>query len=108
MAEQLSLTSASSVTIDQHGPLTPTEKWHRFVVANPHAQPAIVHCCIQLLEQGKRATIAVVWEELRARVHTRGDVYRWDNSLRAPAAAWLRERHPSLARDMRTRRDRRG
>jgi len=104
--EQLTIESASDVTADPSS-LTPQQKWDRFVATNPHAKSAIVHCCIQLLEQGRRATIAVVWEELRYRVHTSGDPYRWDNSLRAPAAAWLRVRHPGLARHMRTRKARR-
>ncbi len=103
MTEQLTIEQASEVHVDRTA-LTPQQRWQRFVVDNPHAKPAIVHACIQLLEQDRRATIAVVWEELRSRVHTRGDVYRWDNTLRAPAAAWLREQHPGLARHMRTRR----
>lgn len=102
MAEQLTLDQADEVGVDP-ARLTPAEKWDRFVTANPHAKAAIVDTVRQLHRAGRRATVAVVWEELRGRVHTRGDVYRWDNSLRAPAAAWLRHEHPGLARHMRTR-----
>jgi hypothetical protein len=105
MAEQLTFDQATEVPVDPSR-ATPAERWDRFVTVNPHAKAAIVDCARQLDAQGRRVTIAVVWEELRGRVHTRGDVYRWDNSLRAPCAAWLRQEHPGLARHMRTRKGR--
>jgi hypothetical protein len=105
-AEQLALDATQRPPAT--APRTPTEKWDAFVRANPHAKPAIVATTRALLAGGHRATANVVWEELRRRVHTSGDPYRWDNSLRAPMAAWMRDAHPDLARYMRTRRDRRG
>lgn len=107
-AEQLALDAAPTVHLDGRPPATPQQKWARFAADNPHARHEIRRTTRQLLDQDVAATIAVVWEELRYRVHTDGDPYRWDNSLRAPAAAWLRDRHPDLAVHMRTRRDRRG
>lgn len=107
MVEQLTIGSQPAVDVDQ-GRGTPQQRWERFVAANPHAKAEIVATTRQLLRQGVRATIAVVWEELRYRVRTGGEPYRWDNSLRAPAAQWMREEWPDLARHMRTRGDRRG
>lgn len=104
--EQLDIYSVPTVVPDVR-PRTPQQKWEAFVTANPHAKPAIVDCCEQLHDQGLRVTIAVVWEELRTRVRTSGELYRWDNSLRAPAAAWLRDDYPDLAVHMRTRKARR-
>lgn len=108
VAEQLALDAAPTIHPDPQRPRTPAEKWRRFCHDNPHARAEIVRTTSALLDQGVVATIAVVWEELRYRVRTDGDPYRWDNSLRAPAAAWLRDAHPHLAVHMRTRRDRRG
>lgn len=105
MIEQLSLEQAASAPVDRRR-LTPKQRWERFCHDNPHAQGEIVLTTAALIEQGVRATIAVVWEELRTRIRTNGDPYRWDNSLRAPAAAWLRDEWPELAGHMRTRRSR--
>lgn len=109
------MTGARQLTIDgqlariDRTALPVEDRWRAFVSENPHAQPEIVATCRQLHDQGvARVTIAVVWEELRTRVRTNGHPYRWDNSLRAPAAAWLRLMHPDLAVHMRTRRSSRG
>ena len=106
MAEQLALDSAPVVDIPWTR-LSPQEKWELFLHRHPWALDEIVRTTKALLDQGVRATIAVVWEELRGRVRTEGEPYRWDNSLRAPCAALLRELYPDVAVHMRTRKDRR-
>ena len=105
-SEQLTLDAQPEVDVPGRG--TPQQRWDRFVAANPHILTELVDTARQLTGMGKRATIARCWEEMRERVWTTGDVWRLDNSLRAPAAAWMRDRHPDLAIHMRTRRDRRG
>jgi len=50
-------------------------------------------------------TVHTIWIDGTAD-HQNG-VHDIEDSLRAPCAAWLRETNPVLARDMRTRKDRR-
>lgn len=100
MAEQLTLDQAGQVPTV---PVTPDEKWAKACVDNPHLKSAIVDCARQLAGQGRRVTVAVLWEELRTRIHTVGDVYRMNNTWRAPAARWLKATHPDLAVDMKLR-----
>jgi len=101
--EQLTIDAQPTVDLPRTA-LTPQQRWERFVAANPHIKAELVATSRQLIDLGKRATIARCWEEMRERVHTSGSEWRLDNSLRAPAAAWMRDRHPGLARHMRTRR----
>lgn len=105
--EQLSLDSAPVVPRVPDRPRTPQQKWDAFIDQHPWALDEIVRVTRELLDSGVRATIAVVWEELRYRFRTDGAPYRWDNSLRAPCAAQLRDEFPDVATHMRTRKDRR-
>lgn len=84
--------------------LPPDEQWQWAVRDNPHLPDAIADTARQLIGQGRRATMNVIAEELRERLRTVGDVYRFNNTWRAPAGAWLKTAHPELAGDIRTRR----
>ena len=105
-SEQLTLDAQPDVDVPGRG--TPTDQWRRACAMNPGLRAAFADTARQLLDQGRRATANVVAEELRSRFYTVGDEHRFNNTWRSVAAAELRDTNPSLARDMRTRRDRRG
>lgn len=105
--EQLDIYTQPHVAVQPAGRGTPQQRWDAFVAANPTIRRELVATTRQLIDAGKRATIARCWEEMRERVWTTGSEWRLDNSMRAPAAAWLRDTHPDLAVNMRTRRARR-
>lgn len=102
MAEQLTLDHVPPGKQDR-SKLSPADQWLLATAENPHLKRAIVDCARQLAGQGRRVTVAVLWEELRVRVHTVGDVYRLNNTWRAPCARWLVAEHRELARDIRVR-----
>lgn len=102
MAEQLTLEQVPPAKQDRSR-LSPAEQWQLACADNPHLKPAIVDCARQLSDQGRRVTVAVLSEELRVRMHTVGDVYRLNNTWRAPCARWLVAEHRELAGDIRVR-----
>jgi hypothetical protein len=101
MAEQLTLDHAPTRIV--RSKLSPAEQWELACADNPHLKPAVLDCLRQLLDQGHRATMAVVWEELRGRIRTVGDEYQANNTWRAPAGLWVLDEHPELARDIKPR-----
>ncbi len=102
-SEQLTLEQASEVHVDRT-PRTPAEKWRRACRLNPGLRQAFADTAAQLIAQDRRATANVVAEELRSRFYTVGDVFRFNNDWRRPAAEELRQARPGLARDMKARR----
>jgi hypothetical protein len=100
---QLTLDARPAPDVVRHK-LPPQEQWQLAVADNPHLPGAIVDCARQLQAQGRRATMNVIAEELRERLRTVGDQWRFNNTWRAPAGQWLLEAHPDLAGDIRTRR----
>ncbi len=105
-SEQLTIEQASEVHVDRTA-LTPAEKWRRACRLNPGLRQAFADAAEQLLDQDRRATANVVAEELRSRCYTVGDVFRFNNDWRRPAAEELRQARPDLARHMRARRSNR-
>lgn len=101
--EQLTLDARTEVDVRR---LPLDERWRLFIADNPHLVGEITRATRALLAARRTDTIGLgaVWEELRYRVHTSGDPYRLDNSLRAPAARWLMENVPGLDGAYTTRR----
>lgn len=106
MTVQLTLDDATAVPVDRRK-LPPAQRWELFAADNPAAVAEVVSTARQLRDSGLRVSIARVWEELRERVHTVGEEYRLDNSLRAPAARALMATYPDLDGVFQTRRTRR-
>jgi hypothetical protein len=101
-AEQLMLPDAREVATVR-SKLPPVEQWELACADNPHLKRAVVDCAVQLAEQGRRVTVAVLWEELRSRIHTVGDVYQLNNTWRRPAAEWLVSVRPEFASSIKLR-----
>lgn len=103
-AEQLALDAQPTVAHDGRRP--PLDVRYRdWLAANPAALAEVARTTRDLAATtGRRPTIARVWEELRDRVHTTGQPFRWDNSYRALAARDVMELYPDLAGVFRLRR----
>lgn len=101
-AEQMTIDAAGEVDV----PRTPLpERYEAWKAANPHALTEVARTTRELWNAtGRKPTIARVWEELRDRVYTTGEPYRWDNSFRSFAARDVMDLHPDLAGTFRTRR----
>ena len=104
MTEQLTLNATSEVTV---GRPSLEERWRLFKAEHPYALAEVARTTRELMEiSGRKPTVARVWEELRERIRTSGEPYRWDNSYRAFAAREVMEAYPDLDGVFRTRRSR--
>jgi len=106
VAEQLTIQSQPSLVVtSKRG--TPQEQWDRAVTANPWLVGEVVRTLRQLVDAGKRPSLNRAFEEMRERVHTTGDLYRMNNTWRAPAARHVIRLHPEFASVIETRRSHR-
>lgn len=102
--EQLSLDAQPTVKMPAR-PETLDQRYARWLRENPGMLDEIARTTRELRAvTGRAPTIAKVWEELRDRVWTTGEPFRWDNSLRALAARDVMDRYPDLAGVFRLRR----
>lgn len=104
ITEQLTLDASPEVAPPPRPPLE--DRWTAFKTEHPWALGEIARVTRELTSDGRAPTIARVWEELRTRVWTSGDPYRWDNSFRAFAARDVMASYPDLDGTFRTRRSR--
>ena len=97
---------AGEVILDRRR-LSPQQQWELFLDDNPRFVGELVRTLRQLVDAGRRPSINRAFEEMRERIHTVGNEYRLDNTLRAPAARHVINLHPEFADVLRLRRTRR-
>jgi hypothetical protein len=100
-AEQLALDHAP-VKVVRHK-LPPEEQWRLTVADNPWLPAELAATARQLLDLGKRVSINRVFEECRERVHTVGDEFALNNTIRAAASRHLMAHYADLAGVFETR-----
>lgn len=103
-AEQMELAPPSGL---DRSKLSPDELYGLFVAEHPAFLAAVASTARQLEAKGRRLSINLVFEEMRQRVHTEGDIYALNNTMRAPTTRALVKAYPEFEGKFRTRATRR-